>query len=145
MVKQKSLEQFHDDAAIQFQQPVYDRRRSPSSLSIQMHPSTSSSLDPPISPPISPEIQSTYLDDKGGEKIDGPLLSTFVTQELERKLSGRRATNKSSPIWIYFCFILIFLWLLTFVGRELSTELGSDHCVVTALNNTVEHLRNIII
>ena len=132
MVKEaRSLEFFEDNLdAIPFQQPS---RITPSPpITVSYVPSTS---------------QDNGENYESDEKMspDGAI-STFLTQECNRNLSRRRnLVGESPPVWLFLCFILMFLILLTLVGKELSTQLGPDHWAVAILNSTAEPIKNILI
>ena len=93
--------------------------------------------------PIQEQINPIQDDVKEEEKTDGAI-STILTQQCNRHLSGKQDGNEKH-IWIFLCFLLFILTLFTIVMRELATRLGEDHWIVTALNTTAEPLLNILI
>jgi len=93
--------------------------------------------------PIQEQINPIQDDVKEEEKTDGAI-STILTQQCNRHLSGKQDGNEKH-IWIFLCFLLFILTLFTIIMRELATRLGEDHWIVTALNTTAEPLLNILI
>ena len=89
------------------------------------------------------QINPIQDDVKEEEKTDGAI-STILTQQCNRHLSGKQDGNEKH-IWIFLCFLLFILTLFTIIMRELATRLGEDHWIVTALNTTAEPLLNILI
>ena len=104
---------------------------------------------PPPSPPVSvfyAPSQDNVENYKSDEKVsrDGAdgAISTFITQQCNRNLSRKR--NGETP-WLFICSILLFLILLTLLGKELTTQLGPDHWAIAIINSTTEPIKNILI
>lgn len=74
------------------------------------------------------------IENDDDEKTDGAI-TTLLTQQCKRRLTEKQV-GEEKPMWIFLCFLLFILTLITIVIKEVTTRLGEDHWIVAVLNTT---------
>lgn len=148
MVKEARSLEFHDENldAIPWHQPMRTSTPSPSyNRPLPSTPSTSQNNND------DDDAADDAIKSLAEERVslDGAL-STFITQECNRNLntansSSSRRVGEQPPVWLFLCFALMCLALLTLVGRELTLRLGPDHWAIGIINSTTVPLKSVLL
>ena len=145
MVKEARSLEFHDENldAIPWHQPM--RTSTPSPSYNRPLPSTPSTSQNNNDDDAADDAIKSLAEER--VSLDGAI-STFITQECNRNLNtanSSRRVGEQPPVWLFLCIALMFLALLTLVGRELTLRLGPDHWAIGIINSTTVPLKSVLL